>query len=300
MEFGASHWLDVEQPTAEDLRRLAQQYGFPQLLVEDCLQPDHLPKFARTAQGGFVIVRAFDENAPEAANDIQSLTRKVAIFWGENFLITVHRSHLNWLATVWDDWIKKTNSTESVLGNIFYDILGEALYTFEDPIDRATLAIDNLEDAVFENHSNSSSQSILATAYLAKKRAAIFKRLLRLTRDILPMATKIGDPSSPAIQSLKEELERLFSYSDDLVETANDLVQMSISLSSFRTNDLVRLLTVVSLFLLPLNLVTGVYGMNFQFMPELKTEWGYPIVLASMLIIEVSIFIWLRRKNWIL
>ena len=299
-DFGSSHWLDVEHPSDEELRAIAERYGLPEPLAQDCLDPDHLPKFNRMHKGGFVVVRAYDEESLDGAIDILSATRKVSIFWGENFLITVHRAHLPWLQNLWNEWqLKSGVQTPPDLSTALYEIIAEALFTFEAPIDRATVAIDGLEESIFQDVSPTAPPVVLETAYIAKRRATLFKRILRLTRDILPAASKIGDPNSPAIQSLKEELERLFAYSDDLVETANDLVQMSISLSSNRTNDLVRLLTLVSLFLLPLNLVTGIYGMNFTEMPELKMAWGYPATLIVMILIEVAIYLWLRGKKWL-
>jgi magnesium transporter len=101
------------------------------------------------------------------------------------------------------------------------------------------------------------------------------------------------------VQNLKEEADRLFFYSDDLVESANDIIQLSISMSSNRMNELVRLLTIVSLFLLPLNLITGVYGMNFDGMPELRHPFGYAAAICLMLVIEVGIYFFLRKRGWI-
>jgi magnesium transporter len=299
IEFGPAHWLDIEQPTAEELNNLGKIYGIPADLIEDCLSPDHLPKFSRTPSGGFVIVRAYDQDATDSVTDVGAATRKVAVFWGEHFFITIHRSRLSWFEELWTDWSLKDQRSPFDLSTTLYEIIGEALFTFEAPIDRATVAIDNLEDAIFQESNASASSHVLSTAFLAKKRATLFKRMLRLTRDILPSITKLGDPSSPAVQSLKEEIERLFYYADDLVETASDLVQLSITLSSSRTNNLVRLLTIVSIFLLPLNLITGVYGMNFTFMPEIQQVWGYPAALGLMFAIETGIFLWLRRRKWL-
>ncbi len=299
IEFGPAHWLDIQHPTTEELTGLSRQYGIPIQMAEECLSPDHLPKFARTPSGGFMIVRAYDQDATDSTTEIGAATRKVAIFWGDNFLITVHRTRLDWFDELWTEWSQKHLTPHSDLGTALYEIIGEALFTFEAPIDRATVAIDNLEDAIFQETRSATSSNVLSVAFLAKKRATLFKRMLRLTRDVLPSVTKLGDPSSPAIQSLKEEIERLFYNADDLVETAGDLVQLSITLSSSRTNDLVRLLTIVSIFLLPLNLITGVYGMNFTFMPELQQAWGYPAALALMTAIEAGIFLWLRNKKWL-
>jgi magnesium transporter len=269
-------------------------------MVADCLDPTHLPKISRTPKVTFLMLRAYDEESPEDATTVQELTRKLALFMGENFLLTFHRLPLGWVEGVIEHWERSPRREFAVLSPVIEDIVEECLYTYEGPIDRAGLAVDKLEDNIFHNgQAPIAAAEIVEDAYLAKKRATLFKRLLRLTRDVIPAISKIGDPTSSAIQNLKEEADRLYFYSDDLVETSNDLVQLSISLASNRTNEVVRVLTLVSIFLLPLNLLTGIYGMNFVHMPELQWKYGYLLVIATMFLVEVGVFYVLKRKGWI-
>jgi magnesium transporter len=300
LEFGTSHWRDCAGVSKEELRSLANEYGLSADMVADCLDPSHLPKIERSPNLSFLILRAYDESAADDGTTVQELTRKVAIFAGENFVLSVHRVPLPWINQLWSDWERKPNRDRSQMGAVMSDLVEECIYTFEAPIDRASLAIDKLEDNIFhQGHHPVTSNEILQDAYIAKKRATLYKRMLRLTRDLVPSVSKVGDPLSPAIQNLKEEADRLYFYSDDLVETSNDLVQLSISLSSNRTNEVVRVLTLVSIFLLPLTLITGVYGMNFHFMPELEWAFGYPFVLALMAGVEWLIYVVLKKRGWI-
>lgn len=299
IEFGSSHWLDVFEPSPQELTALAAKYSLPDSLLRDCLDPELLPKFQRTTAGGLLMLRAFDGNSASDATGVQETTRKVALFWGENFLLTIHRVKMPWLEDVHASWAKAPAREPSRLPGVMHDIVEECLYTYDAPIDQANVVIEELEDAIFRDASTSAPAHILETALNVKKRATLFKRMLRLTRDLLPIVSKLGEPNSAAVQTLKEEADRLFFYADDLVETTSDLVQLSISLSANRTSDVVRLLTLVSIFVLPLNLVTGIYGMNFVHMPELNASWGYPAALGGMLLIELFIFWWLKRKRWL-
>jgi magnesium transporter len=300
LEFGASVWRDFGDIQRDDLEALGREYGISSDMILDCLDPAHLPKVQKGAGASLLMLRSFDQNAAADETTAQGLSRKVAIFWGEGFLLTVHRAALPWLEEIFTEWQKKASREPGHLAPLLHQIVEEAIFTFEEPIDRAALAIDDLEDKIFQARSTRAApHEILETAYLVKKRATIFKRLLRLTRDTLPFVSKLGDPSSAQIQDLKEEAERLYFYADDLTESANDLIQLSISLSSNRMNEVVRLLTIFSIFILPLNFVTGIYGMNFEFMPELKAPWGYPAALAFMFLVELGIFWVLKRKGWI-
>ena len=298
LEFGSAHWLDLTDASEADLKALCKNYGLTEEIASDCLDPTQLPKVQRLATATFVMLRGYDQHSKANASSAQAMTRKVALLWGEGFLVTIHRAELPWLSQVWGQWEKKAKR-ESLTPAV-HDLIEECLFTFEGPIDGAAEAVAHLEEKIFyEKGTRVTSGQTLSTAYLVKKRAFTMKRLLRLTRDLLPFVSKLGEPGSPAVQDLKEEADRLFFYSDDLVESANDLVQLSISMSSNRMNELVRLLTIFSLFLLPLNLVTGIYGMNFDVMPELRHPHGYLVTLVVMAIFVGGMFFFLRQRGWI-
>ena len=82
---------------------------------------------------------------------------------------------------------------------------------------------------------------------------------------------------------------------DDL----NNLLNLYISLSSQKTNEIMKTLTIFSIFFMPLTFIAGIYGMNFHFMPELDYKWGYPIIIFIMFIITLIIYYWLKRKKWL-
>jgi magnesium transporter len=74
---------------------------------------------------------------------------------------------------------------------------------------------------------------------------------------------------------------------------------MYMSFSAQRTNDVMKVLVVFSAFFLPLTFIVGIYGMNFDYMPELRQHWGYPMVLFVMVLITIAIYAWFRRKRWL-
>jgi magnesium transporter len=76
-------------------------------------------------------------------------------------------------------------------------------------------------------------------------------------------------------------------------------MNLYISFSAQKTNDVIRVLTVFSVFFLPLTFIVGIYGMNFKYMPELNSKWGYPITLLVMIGVTLSIYLWFKRKKWL-
>jgi magnesium transporter len=77
------------------------------------------------------------------------------------------------------------------------------------------------------------------------------------------------------------------------------LFNIYFSVSSQRTNEVIRVLTIFSVFFMPLTFVAGIYGMNFEFMPELRQQWGYPGVIGLMALITLGIYFWFKRKGWL-
>ncbi|NJL24415.1 MAG: hypothetical protein HC902_04095 [Calothrix sp. SM1_5_4] len=110
----------------------------------------------------------------------------------------------------------------------------------------------------------------------------------------------------PEFQNVKDEIDGIFFYADEIAESMASLLNLHISLegqktneASRRTNEVMRVLTIFSCFFLPINFIAGIYGMNFENMPELKSEYGYYLVLAGMAGVSLAIFLWFRSKGWL-
>jgi magnesium transporter len=123
--------------------------------------------------------------------------------------------------------------------------------------------------------------------------------MLSHTLDVVQRLVPASEPTAPLFQDLRENAESMYSYAEELVEDVNNLLSIQLALASHRTNEVVRVLTVFSVFFLPLTFIVGIYGMNFEFMPELRQRWGYPAVIIAMLLVTFSIYLWFRRRGWL-
>lgn len=319
-------WIDVVNPTKKQLDTLAKQYNLHATSVKDCLEPEHLPKFERINGVNFFILRAFDEHASITCDTVQELTRKIAIFSGEKFLITVHRKDQAFLKALrerWQDRVSELSiakatppdTTHDGVGEVgplpqpkatvLSDIIKESFYTFEKPIDDGLDRLEEFEMSIFA--AEGAKPFKLRDGYYLKRKAFVFKRILRYSQDVLTKISISGDPgAAPFYQDLRETLDGIYFYSDELLENVNSLLNLHISLSSqitneasLRTNEVVRVLTVFSIFFMPLNFIAGIYGMNFEYMPELRHHNGYFIVLFTMVAVAIGIYSWLHSKGWL-
>jgi magnesium transporter len=294
-------WVDLVHPTREELANIARKYGLHPTSVEDSLDPEHLPKYERIGTTTFIIVRAIDTAAEDDCSTLHEMTRKVAIFYGADFLVTIHRSEQPFLTELIEEH-RHPSPPEGAerrltfLPRILIEIVNGSVTTYQKPLEEAEGAIDQFEATVFGEHEFA---GLLRRIYLVKRRVTLMRRMLSHTLDAVKKLVPGSEPTVPLFQDLRENVESMHFYADELLEDVNNLLSIQLALASHRTNEVVRVLTVFSVFFLPLTFIVGVYGMNFDFMPELRQRWGYPAVLLGLGLVTLAIYLWFRRRGWL-
>jgi magnesium transporter len=294
-------WVDLVDPSREELANIARKYGLHPALVEDSLEPEHLPKYERIGTTTFIIVRAIDSAAADNCSTLHEMTRKVAVFYGAEFLITIHRSEQPFLAQIIERYRNPSppegaERRKSFLPRLLIEIVNDAVATYQKPLEEAETGIDQFESTLFGEHEFA---GLLRRIYMVKRRVALMRRMLSHTLDAVKKLVPGSEPTAPLYQDLRENVESMHFYAEELLEDVNNLLSIQLALASHRTNEVVRVLTVFSVFFLPLTFIVGVYGMNFQYMPELRERWGYPAVLAGMGFVSIIIYVWFRRRGWL-
>jgi magnesium transporter len=122
--------------------------------------------------------------------------------------------------------------------------------------------------------------------------------MLLLTQEIIDKIDP-ADASNAYTRDVRDMHVKQKNLYDVLSENSNHLLNIYFNISSQRTNKTMRVLTIFSVFFMPLTFIAGIYGMNFQYMPELRWKYGYPAMLALMAVVVVAIYIWFRKKRWL-
>ncbi len=299
-------WLDAVDPTAEELAELGADYGLHPLAVNDCLDPEHLPKYEAFENHAFVILRAIDETADRTADSVQALTRKIAVFYGSGFLITIHRKDQAWLTALQQRCLvglpnKQAMRSEGVQAHLLTQLFNAALDTYLRPLEAVEGRLDLFDAKVFEgqNDPGPTFRSDLREIHLAKRQVTLCKRLLWRTVDVTQRMVPAAGRAATLFRDVQENAESYHFYADELLDDANTLLNVQLALASHRTSEVMRVLTVFSVFFLPLTFIVGVYGMNFDYMPELRHHFGYPGVLGFMLVVTAVIYRWFHRRGWL-
>lgn len=285
-------WVDVVSPNETELLALGEKFQIHPYSIKDCLEPDHLPKYESQEGYQFLIARLMISHHHSAKiHTIQQATSKLAIFYNENFILTIHRLPLDFIEPVNERYYDKGKC--HVPNELVVRLLWNVLKTYEKPSIELANEIDIYEERVFLK---SLSPLVLKNLYFLKRRTHIANKLLLMTGGIVQ---SIQAKDKIALHDLRDMQVQLQSAYAQSLDDVNNLLHFYMSISSQKTNEVMRILTVFSAFFLPLTFIVGVYGMNFKFMPELDYVHGYKLTWLLMILITIVIFQWFWRKKWL-
>jgi magnesium transporter len=286
-------WFDVEEPRSEDFNILSEKFNLPYLLVQDTLKPEHLPKYEFTDEGHFLMMRSFDRDSGGDATTVQELTRKIALFITQDRVVTIHRVHLDYLDKV-SDKIKKNEIPKSIQSLVHQIVIG-IIRSYEVPITNLQDIFDDFEADIL---SRKCEQLDTTKIYHFRRQLFVIKRILKQTNDLLYRSKDFWDEHPSMLQDLKENIDQVYFQLDDISDNFEHLFQLHISLNDQRANEVMKVLTVFSSVLLPLNFIASFYGMNFEFIPGLHSEQALGWVVIVMILISVGAIWFFRRKGW--
>jgi|SRR5690606_20766538 len=286
-------WIDLTDPSMEEILDISKRFALHETSIKDCMQPDHLPKHEIVDGYTFIIIRVYTQDPMNDADTIQELTNKIAIFYTSDYVITVHRTEQPLIADVKAKAIDAGGCKDTIC--IVNRIVRASLLTFEEPSVKLAQSLDYFEENVFLKQRKA---PVLRGLYYVKRKVDVIKRLLILSYEIID---KIDTPKQRNIytRDLRDQYVRMQNIYDNLSENTAQLLSAYFSIASHRTNEIMRILTIFSVFFMPLTFIVGIYGMNFHYMPELNWHLGYPIVMLVMAIITLAIYFWFRKKGWL-
>lgn len=290
---GTVKWLDIKNPSHKEMEELSVEYKLNELTVIDCMQPEHLPKYEFVDGVHFLILRFYSHTPDRRVASIQETTNKIAIFYSDDFLITIHKLDTPFLDLIKSKTDLKTTITHTT--GLVAQIVWYSLETYDNPADRLSEKIDFYERQIMLRHSGNDHIEAL---YTLKREASLGLKVLTLMQEpINHIYIKKGEEA--ALQDVRDQHLKMLILYGRVLDDAHNLLNLSMSFSTQKTNEVMKVLTVFSVFFMPLTFIAGIYGMNFKFMPELDTKWGYPVVLLLMGFITVIILIWFKRKKWL-
>ncbi|MGG1617509.1 magnesium/cobalt transporter CorA [Paenibacillus sp. NRS-1782] len=283
------YWIDAD---VDDLAVLQPLFSMHDLAVEDCLsEEEQRPKIEIYESHYFIVVNSI------RFDDEEIFLRALNIFLGRHFIITVTKQKINELRTLkpmlWEQEVSQPDRFMYLLIDLIVDnyfLVG----------DRIEVRIEKLEEDILMHTKKSHLNEIIG----------LRSEILWLKKVLGPQKEVINTLNKRDLRLIDDQLQKYFSdiYENavkisETFETYRDLMgnlreayQSSIA---NRANEIMRVFTAITTVFMPLTVITGIYGMNFDNMPELHTRYGYFVVIGIMVTLGVSMFCIFRKKDWV-
>lgn len=295
-QSGSFIWIDLEAEDPESEKKWLLGLDCHPLAVEDVQRFRHPPKIESFDNFTLMLYRGFTAFNP----DLTVAQMTIALFAGDRCLISCHPRTSTAVNYYWD-----AAHTEGLLtspGLLASRIMRFSVGRYLEAILAFEPRLNELEDSMQDQPNDDVMRELIAYQSRLRKLKRVFsyhERMIANLRSAVPqrLIDEDGDIEH-ALQDLYERCERLHGLCTMYYEICGDLINGYLSISSHQLNNTMRVLTVITAIFVPLTFIAGIYGMNFDNIPELHMHFGYFYTLGAMLVIAVS-FGWVAYKKWL-
>ncbi len=297
IKIGRLRWLNIKSPSDEDFNILENQYHFHHLDLEDCQQINQRSKIDIYDDYYFLILLfpVFDRQNRFIK------TREVKIFWGEDYLITVGKSHFS-VDQLFDEAMRQeeqgedfeVGTSDALLYVILEKIMTETVYLLR----KVGLELELINRELF----GKSPQRIIERLSITRKNIILLNTMLK------PQIRVFNKFESGVVQGFADNMEdywgnildytnRMWDNTEDYGELIEGLSTTFDSLQTHKTNEIMKTLTLISSIVLPLTFLTGIYGMNVL-LPLQKNNSAFWVIMTIMIVVVGGMLVFFRRKKW--
>lgn len=287
-------WIDVTTPTEEDLQFLHQRYHINQLLLEDTIDPNHLPKYEEVGDVKFFLTRESTDLERRTLNNISDISSKLGIFLLPNLIITTHRTKSKSILELCAE-LDKEDINLIKRDDLALRLALKIMKSFDDESNNLMDLLDIMENEIFLKNTNDSVQ--IRRLYKLKRKSGLNTRILNISGEWISKF-KTLDLEDVQVMDLIDKQKDVIADFDHLNAQTTNMISMFLALSDQKANQVMKLLAIYSVYFLPITFIAGIYGMNFDNMPELHHKYGYYFILGVMATIVILTFLFMRRKRW--
>ncbi len=290
-------WVDVRKPVQKDMDFLEKHFSFHPLAIEDCMTTIQRPKIDTYDNYLFIVLHA----ALLAAHKDKATSLELDSFVGENYVVTVHLKSIDSVASTWERCLKNKGIMSRGAAYLFYCMADALVDNYFPILEKLDKEIQKTEDIIFEEP----DRKVLNKIFDLKENVLTLRRILGPQRETMNFIARGSyQPIIPGSLSIYfRDVSDLLARINDNLDTYRDLLASAVdgymSATSNRLNEIMKVLTIIATIMMPLTLITGIYGMNFRFMPEIGWQYGYFIVMGIMLAIAVGMLLYFKKKKWL-
>jgi magnesium transporter len=297
-QSGDCIWIDVTGPQRNDIEPLLEEwFRFHELAAEDALSPTTLPKFDAFQRYDFFVFRTISLDVTK--HNVRS--EKMSCFLGKNFVVTIHKDPLEAADVVWNRIPLDTRIMARGVDFLLYAILDFLVDQHFPLIEEIEERLDEIHEMIFA----SPSQALLDELLDFKRDLNVLRRQSLPQRELFNQISRgeanyIKREHLIYFRDLYDHMYRIGEFVADERDMATTTMEAYLSVIANRTNEIMKVLTIFSSIMLPINFIASIYGMNFEFMPELKWRLGYAWALGLMSLVATGMLVWFWTRGWLL
>ena len=296
-------WVDVADPSDAELESIAQQLQLSRVAVEDLHQGEQRTKLEHYRDHFHVAVHDC------SLRDTGLVTREVDVVFGEGWLVSVRQASnreddpapfgLEPVERLFDAERGPDETIDE--GFLLWAILDVIVDRYLDVNDMFDDRIDEAEEIVFSGEART---SIPKEIFELRRAMVDFRRAVAPLRDVVSEllhheADCLGETALVRMRDVLDHVLRVAEFVDSQRDLLNGLLEADLSLASNRMNEVMKRMTSWGAILLGSTLIAGIYGMNFDEMPELRWAFGYPAAIGSMILLTVFLYVYFKRKDYL-
>jgi len=292
-------WINVNGlHEVEKIEKIGEIFGIHPLAIEDILNVASSPKMDDYDSYTFLITKMIEFD--KSANELN--IEQVSFILSKNYLITFHEKESD-IFELLKERIRNSKGRIRKLGGdyLMYRLLDSIVDNYFVVLEHFDDKIEQIEDNLLSD--GTAEEATLESIHSLRKNIVKIRRSVFPLRDITyslerEQSTLIQKSTYPFLRDLFDHIRQNIETLENYREAINGMLEIYLSNSSHKMNEVIKLLTMISTIFIPLTFIVGIYGMNFSYMPELGWRFGYPAVIIVMLIIVISLIFFFKRKKW--
>lgn len=287
-------WLDLNhEDPVRDEQLMKERFGLHPLAITDALRERHPPKVEKFEEFLFVLLRGLTADT----EDIDFEQISVAVFLGERWLLTRHSGESAGTDWLWEQISSKPEQMGKGVASVAIALLGRVVKRYVPILLALEPQLEIIEEQLFENPDD----QMLEKLQNYKSRLTKLRRIFTYHGQVIEQLRnlELADDFKHELTDVRDDINRSQSLGQMYYDLASDLVATYISLASHRLNRIMQVLTIVTVLFVPLTFMAGIYGMNFEYMPELKLRYAYFVLLGVMGLVAVLLLRFFRGRKWI-
>ena len=297
-------WVDIRGEDPDDIPAikdlLLNVFNFHYLTVEDCIETRNAPKIEAFPDYFYFIVHGVK---PDEQSPAKFLTRELDGYLGPNFVVTFHLERFRSIKNVKQQIRSSPFSCQRGAAYLLHQVLDNVVDNYMPLVDSLDVSINELEEDLLAKRQRYHGRMLQEIMDLRRSVARLKRISSRQLEVLYRMAhgefPQISESVLPFFRDVHDHLRRISDLAEGYRDLVAGLFEIHFTVIATKTNDVMKTLAVVSAIILPLTLIAGIYGMNFENMPELHSRYGYYFTLAAMAFLTIVLLIYFWRRGWI-